>query len=70
LMWVTTLSELSATIVLYTAGLSTMPIQIFQAIDSGYMGPASAYSLVLIASIFIPIVLAIKVFKIDVFGAR
>jgi len=70
LMWVTTLSELSATIVLYTAGLSTMPIQIFQAIDSGYMGPASAYSIVLIASIFVPIFIAIKVFKIDVFASR
>ena len=51
-------------------GLSTMPIQIFQAIDSGYMGPASANSMVLIVSIFVPIVLAIKVFKIDVFASR
>ncbi len=70
LMWVTTLSELSATIVLYTAGLATMPIQIFETIDSGFMGQASAYSLVLIVSIFVPILLAIKVFRVDVFGAR
>lgn len=70
LMWVTTLSELSATIVLYTPGLTTMPIQIFQQIDSGYMGPASAYSLLLIFSIFLPLLIAIKIFKIDVFAAR
>ena len=70
LMWVTTLSELSATIVLYTAGLATMPIQIFHSIDSGYMGPASAYSLVLIVSVFVPIILAIKVFNIDVFASQ
>jgi iron(III) transport system permease protein len=30
LMWVTSLSELSATIVLYYGGMSTMPIEIFQ----------------------------------------
>ena len=70
LMWVTTLSELSATLVLYTAGLATMPIQIFETIDSGFMGQASAYSLVLILSIFVPIFLAIKVFRVDVFASR
>lgn len=67
-MWVTTLSELSATIVLYTAGLSTMPIQIFQQLDSGYIGPASAYSAILIVSIFLPLFVAMRVFKIDLFG--
>ena len=69
-MWVTTLSELSATIVLYTAGLSTMPIQIFQQLDSGYIGPASAYSAILIFSIFVPLFIAMRVFKIDLFGAN
>ncbi|MDJ0821754.1 MAG: iron ABC transporter permease [Paracoccaceae bacterium] len=67
-MWVTTLSELSATIVLYSAGLSTMPIQIFTQLTSGYTGPAAAYSAILMVSIFIPLVIAIRVFKIDLFG--
>ena len=67
-MWVTTLSELSATIVLYTAGLSTMPIQIYQQLDSGYIGPASAYSAILIVSIFVPLILTMRAFKIDLFG--
>ncbi len=67
-MWVTTLSELSATLVLYTPGLETMPIQIYRQIDGGYMGAASAYSLILILSIFVPLFIAVELFKIDVFG--
>lgn len=69
-MWVTTLSELSATIVLYSAGLSTMPIQIFQQLNGGYFGPASAYSAILIVSIFLPLTIVMRVFKIDLFGTR
>ena len=69
-MWVTTLSELSATLVLYTPGLETMPIQIYRQIDGGYMGAASAYSLILILSIFVPLFVAVRFFKIDVFGTR
>lgn len=69
-MWVTTLSELSATLVLYTPGLETMPIQIYRQIDGGYMGAASAYSLILIGSIFIPLLVATKIFKIDIFSTR
>ncbi|HAE49548.1 ABC transporter permease [Tistrella sp.] len=67
-IWVTTLSELSATIVLYSPGLTTMPIQIYQQIDSGYMGPASAYSLILLLSIFLPLWLATRIFGIRVFA--
>ena len=69
-MWVTTLSELSATLVLYTPGLETMPIQIYRQIDGGYMGAASAYSLILILSIFVPLIVAVRLFKIDVFGTQ
>jgi iron(III) transport system permease protein len=58
LMWVTSLSELSATIVLYYGGMSTMPIEIFQQVDSGRLALASAYSVILLATIFIPLVLA------------
>lgn len=70
LMWVGTLAELAATIVLYFGEWSTMPIQIFQQIDSGEFGTASAYATVLIAAIFLPLFIAIKFFKVDVFAAK
>lgn len=66
LMWVTTLSELSATVVLYFGGMNTMPIEIFQQIDSGRIALACAYSLVLLATIFIPLALARWLFKLKV----
>src|SRR6185369_10466363 len=53
LMWVTSLSELSATIVLYYGGMSTMPIEIFQQVDSGRLALASAYSVILMLAIFV-----------------
>ena len=58
LMWVTTLSELSATIVIYYGGMSTMPIEIFQQVDSGLLALASAYSVILLAAIFAPLAAA------------
>jgi iron(III) transport system permease protein len=58
LMWVTTLSELSATIVLYFGGMSTMPIEIFQQVDSDRLALACAYSLLLLLTIFIPLAIA------------
>ena len=64
------LAELAATIVLYFGEWSTMPIQIFQQIDSGEFGTASAYASVLIAAIFLPLFIAIKFFKVDVFAAK
>ena len=66
LMWVTSLSELSATIVLYYGGMSTMPIEIFQQVDSGRLAPASAYSVILMLAIFLPLALARWVFRIRV----
>jgi iron(III) transport system permease protein len=66
LMWVTTLSELSATVVLYFGGMNTMPIEIFQQIDSGRLALACAYSLVLLLTIFIPLALARWIFKLRV----
>jgi iron(III) transport system permease protein len=54
LMWVTTLSEFSATIVLYSGEWATMPIKIFHQIDSGDLGTASAYGSILITSILVP----------------
>ncbi len=64
LMWVTSLSELSATIVLYYGGMNTMPIEIFQQVDSGRLAIASAYSVLLLICIFVPLLIAQKVFKL------
>jgi iron(III) transport system permease protein len=66
LMWVTSLSELSATIVLYYGGMSTMPIEIFQQVDSGRLAPASAYSVILMLAIFIPLFVAQRFFRVKV----
>lgn len=68
LIWATTLSELSATLVLYYGGMSTIPIEIYQQIDSGRMAIASAFSVILLAAIFVPLYVARQVFKIDPFG--
>ena len=70
LTWTTTVAELSASIVVYSGGRETMPIQIFRLIDSGLMAQASAYGLLLIAVIVVPITLATQVFRIDLFAAR
>jgi iron(III) transport system permease protein len=68
LIWATTLSELSATLVLYYGGMSTIPIEIYQQIDSGRMAIASAFSVILLAAIFVPLFIARTVFKVDPFG--
>lgn len=66
LMWVTTLSELSATIVLYFGGMNTMPIEIFQQVDSGRLALACAYSVLLLLTIFTPLALARWIFRLKV----
>jgi iron(III) transport system permease protein len=70
LMWVTTLSEFSATIVLYSGEWSTMPIKIFHQVDSGDLGTASAYGSILITSILVPLFVVMKGFKIDLFSSK
>jgi iron(III) transport system permease protein len=45
-------------IVLYYGGMSTMPIEIFQQVDSGRLALASAYSVILMLAIFIPLAAA------------
>jgi iron(III) transport system permease protein len=55
IMWVTTLAELSSTIVLYYGPWATMTVEIFQRIGSGDFGPASAYAAILILSVLIPL---------------
>lgn len=70
LMWVTTISELSASIVVYTGGLETMPIAIFRQVDGGRLGLASAYGAALVSVILLPIVVSIKVFRINLFSSK
>ncbi len=55
IMWVTTLAELSSTIVLYYGPWATMTVEIFQRIGSGDFGPASAYAAILIVSVLVPL---------------
>jgi iron(III) transport system permease protein len=70
LMWATTLSELSASVVVYGGGLETIPIAIFRQVDSGRMGPASAYGAILVTLIVVPVALAVKLFRVNLFSAR
>ncbi len=70
LTWTTTVAELSASIIVYSGGRETMPIQIFKLIDSNLMAQASAYGLILIAVILVPILIATRVFQIDLFSSR
>jgi iron(III) transport system permease protein len=70
LVWTTTVAELSASVVVYSAGQETLPIQIFRLIDSNLMAQASAYGLVLLAIILVPILIATTIFKIDLFAAK
>jgi len=70
LMWVTSLSEISATIVLYFGGMETMPIEMYRQIDSGYLARASAYGVILMTVILIPVYLAIRFLKLDLFSSR
>jgi iron(III) transport system permease protein len=70
IVWTTTVAELAASVVVYSAGRETMPIQIFRLIDSGLMAQASAYGLVLLVTILLPIFIATTVFKIDIFASK
>lgn len=58
LIWVTTLSELSATLILYSSGLTTLPVAIFQQIDSNRIAHASAYSVLLLAIVAVPLIIS------------
>lgn len=70
LTWTTTVAELSASIIVYSGGRETMPIQIYKLIDSNLMAQASAYGLVLVAVILIPIIVATRIFKVDLFSSK
>lgn len=70
LMWVTSLAEISATIVLYYGGMETMPIQMFRQIDAGFLATASAYGVILMVVILVPVYLAVRFLKLDLFSSR
>lgn len=70
LVWTTTVAELSASIVVYSSGRETMPIQIYRLIDSNLMAQASAYGLVLVVTILVPILIGTTVFKINLLNAK
>jgi len=63
LTWVTTISELSSTIVLQTPGWSTMTVEMFQGIISDDMGMASAFASILIVSAIVPLMILITRFR-------
>jgi len=63
LTWVTTISELSSTIVLQTPGWSTMTVEMFQGIISDDMGMATSFASILILSALIPLLIVMTRFK-------
>lgn len=70
LMWLITISELSASIVAYSGGLETMPIAIFRQVDGGRLGMASAYGAALVTVIVLPIIVSVKAFRIKLFSGK
>lgn len=50
LSWITSINELSASIVLYVGRTVTMPIRIYAWVMDGYFGPASALAAILLAA--------------------
>lgn len=63
LTWITTISELSSTIVLQTPGWSTMTVEMFNGIISDEMGLATAFASILIVSTTIPLLVMMRFIK-------
>jgi iron(III) transport system permease protein len=55
--WVTTISELSSTILLYYGPFSTMTVKIFSNVFTNEFGTASALAMILITATFVPLFL-------------
>ncbi|ASK19755.1 iron ABC transporter permease [Halomonas sp. N3-2A] len=68
LMWATSVAELNSSIVVYSAGQETLPIQIFRLIDSDMMAMASAYGVIMISLILLPVIAATRVFNLKLFA--
>jgi iron(III) transport system permease protein len=69
LTWVTTVAELSASVVIYQAGQETLPIQIFRLISSDLMARASAFGVINMLIILVPVFFGIKVMKVKLFSS-
>ncbi|MCS2608780.1 ABC transporter permease [Halomonas dongshanensis] len=69
LTWVTTVAELSASVVIYQAGQETLPIQIFRLISSDLMARASAFGVINMFIILVPVFFGIKVMKVRLFSS-
>ncbi|WP_417842595.1 ABC transporter permease [Thalassospira sp.] len=69
LTWVTTVAELSASVVIYQAGQETLPIQIFRLISSDLMARASAFGVINMVIILVPVFFGIKVMKVKLFSS-
>lgn len=67
LTWVTIIGELSASLVVYSAGKETITIKVFQLMNTGLNAQAAAYGLILILLAIVPIIIATRVFKIRLF---
>ncbi|MBN9673696.1 ABC transporter permease [Roseibium aggregatum] len=69
LTWVTTVAELSASVVIYQAGQETLPIQIFRLISSDLMARASAFGVINMIIILVPVFFGIKVMNVKLFSS-
>lgn len=67
LTWTTIIAELSASLVVYSAGKETITIKVFQLMNTGLNGQAAAYGLILVLLAIVPILVTTKVFKIRLF---
>jgi iron(III) transport system permease protein len=61
LAWMTTIGELSSSILLYSGPWATMSIAIFTEVFSNHFGTASALASILIAAAFVPLFLTYRV---------
>jgi len=57
LTWVQTITEISATVFLYTAAWSTVTVVIYRQVSSSNFGAAAAASTFLLAAVFVPVLL-------------
>lgn len=62
LSWITSINELSASVLLYVGGTVTMPVRIYAWIVHGYFGPASALATILLAAT------GLALFMLNTFG--
>ena len=63
LTWVTVVSELSSTVVLYSSPWTTLSVAMFQALEGGSAGTASAAATVLILVTLVPLLLVYRLLR-------